>query len=116
MKLSGPDAWLLAVFSQGYIGDFKWNKYGLVVPTDVAYGAYEGFIEGRRAEYQRMYRGAWAKRIYEMLGSDNVQHGKYRFGAGQVPGIKFGPLCACRTAFEKKLDAEPGMISWDGQT
>jgi hypothetical protein len=119
MKLSGPEAWLLAVLSEGRISSlYEWNNDCLVVPKSVAYGEYRNFVEGRRGEYEAIYLGRWAKRLYEILGVENVRPCKCRFGVGQdqVPAIKFGALSACRTAFERKLDAESGMISWDGQT
>jgi hypothetical protein len=108
-KLSGPEAWLLAVFSEGGIDLFEWNKDGLVVPTDVAYGAYGNFIEGRRGEYQLMYRGAWAKRIYEMLGVDNVQHGKSRFdGHVRYPPSNLARSLPVVLPLRKKLMPNPG--------
>jgi hypothetical protein len=106
------EAWVYQVLQDGAVGPWHWQKTGLSIEKDAAYGHYVEFTKLHR-EYRAQGKGEWSKKLRRLLGS-TVNDSRRSTGNDRTRHLEFGPLDQCRTVFTDKTGAQG--LEWDDET
>jgi hypothetical protein len=108
-SLNGTEAWLYHVLQEGSIGYKNWERVGLTVSTDDAYGCYEDFSKRQHAWRPEM-KSVWSKKMRTALGQC-VADTKQKTGSERVRMFQLAPLSDCRRQFATHVGAP--NIEWE---
>jgi hypothetical protein len=111
LTLKGTTSWLYHILQEGGIGNHRWDKTGLTISRDRAYGWYEDFIKDRH-EWKPEIRDLWSKTIRNVLGPCVTDvRSKEEGSRRRIRSFRFAPLADCRSRFETHIGAP--NIEWE---